>query len=99
MNHCNDQGGKPRQQHSCDALGVCQECYPACGGCFTRHDTARMTAPVASGPRFAFAPGVIDGGEPSRRQLFKRLAWAAAWWLGCGLLAGLAAGLVAGAIQ
>lgn len=99
MNRCNDFGdgtcakGK-HAPRSCDELGLCQERYPACGGC--------MTAPVASGPRYRFAPGVVQGyrvgffGTAQQRRELRRWAEVGAWLMaGVGLVA-LTVGLIAG---
>jgi hypothetical protein len=115
MNCCNDFGqctcgmGEPpaaptAQQRSCDALGVCQQRFPACGGCLASHDTARMTERVATGPqpRYSFAPGVVEGyrapflGTAAQRRELKRAGFAVLWWLAGCTLAAFALGLVVG---
>lgn len=107
MNCCNEFGqctcgmGEPpaaptAQQRSCDALGVCQQRFPACGGCLASHDTARMTERVATGPqpRYSFAPGVVEGyrapflGTAAQRRELKR-------WAEVGVLLAAISGLVA----
>lgn len=112
MNCCDDNGKcrcdlggqvKPGQR-SCDELGLCQERFPACGGCSTSHNTERMTAAYASGPqpRYDLAPGVIEGyrpgflGTPAQRRELKRLGLSTLWWAGWSSLAGVAVGLISG---
>ena len=111
MNCCNDHdqfacaAGKPAavaraSRYTCDELGVCQERVSRCGGCFTKVDTAGMTASIAHG--HAFAPGAVEAykaplfGSPSqRRQMVRAIKAAALWMAVCGA-AGFAAGVVAG---
>lgn len=89
---------QPCTRRSCDELGVCQERYPACGGCMASHDTTRMTAPMATGPRLRLAPGAVEGYRVGffgtarqRRELVGLLKSAARWTavlVACALAAG-----------
>lgn len=99
MNQC-----KNLRQLSCDELGVCQERYFRCGGCLASHDTARMTAPMATGPqpRLRLAPGVVEGyrvgffGSAQQRRELRRWAAVSVWLLAIVTLVSVAVGLVVG---
>lgn len=97
MNQC-----KNLRKLSCDELGVCQERYVRCGGCLASHDTNHMTAPVASGPRYRFAPGVVQGyrtpffGTAQQRRELRRWVELSVWLVAVVGLVAMAVGLVAG---